>query len=502
MLLELDGQGPKYQQLTRALLSAIRDGGLPAGARVTASRTLARQLGCGRNVVLLAYEQLQTEGYFVSRARAGTFVSTQLRHATSQRSADAAKHERKMPMGLSPAGRRLAQAADIARAVGHWPRTSAIDFVLGVTEPDARLVARVRQAVGKALRDRWSFFYGHPTGDEGLRVEIARRLHGARGIQRSPQQIVITSGAQQALDICARLIVRPGDAVIVEDPGYEAAEAVFVAAGATIVPVPVDRDGLNPALLPRRLRRARLVYVTPSHQAPTGAILTVARRQAVLAWARSRGAYVLEDDYDGELRYSGPPIKALAGMAPDGEVIYCGTFAKALFPSVRLGYLVLPEPLVAPVVSAKWLSDRGSSTLLQRLVYELMASGEYDRHIRRMQRRYEARRVALTSALRQYLGSDVEVSGDEGGLHLIAWLPGLASADVDALVRDCRERDVGVYSIARHAKRRLECGGLILGYGLVDERAIETGIRRLAAAYRSLRTRKSAVHPKSARSRR
>lgn len=488
MLVELDGHGPKYQQLTRALLTAIRDGALTPGTRVTASRTLARQLGCARNVVLLAYEQLLTEGYFVSRARAGTFVSTLLPHATPQHAADVSKHERSGPTGLSPAGRRLAQASETAMAITKWPRASPIDFIHGVTEPDGRLIARMRQGLAKAFRDKWTFFYGHPAGEKRLRAEIARRLHGARGIRRSLDQIVITSGAQQGLDICARLLLSPGDSVVVEDPGYEAAEAVFAAAGATLVPVPVDREGLNPALLPLRLRRARLVYVTPSHQAPTGAILTAARRHALLAWARSRGAYVLEDDYDGELRYSGPPIRALAGLAPDSEVIYCGTFAKSLFPSVRLGYLALPEALVAPVMAAKWLSDRGSSTLIQRIVQELMASGEYDRHIRRMQRRYAARRLALTRALRQYLGADVEVSGDQAGLHLVAWFPALTTADVDALILACRDRDVGVYSVARYAKRRLPYGGLVLGYGLVDEQAIETGVRRLAAAYRNLRS--------------
>ncbi len=502
MLLELDGHGPKYQQLTRALLCAIREGGLAPGARVTASRTLARELGWARNVVLLSYEQLVTEGYFVSRGRAGTYVSTLLPYGKPQRSSEPA-HERRRPTGLSPSGRRLVHASDIGKAIGYWSRTSAIDFVHGVTEPDARVVARIRHGLAKALRERSTFFYtSDSAGHEGLRVEIARRLHGARGIRRSPEQIVITNGAQQGIDLCTRLLVSAGDTVIIEDPGYEGAEALFAAAGATIVPVPVDRDGLNPALLPRRPRRARLVYVTPSHQAPTGATLTVARRHALLDWARSCGAYVLEDDYDGELRYSGQPIRALAGLARDTEVIYCGTFAKALFPSVRLGYLALPEPLVAPVASAKWLSDRGSSMLLQRMVYELMASGEYDRHIRRMQRRYDARRARLKAALQQYLGSEVEVSGDQAGLHLVAWFPELSPADVDALVIACRDRGVGISSIARFAKARLPSGGVLLGYGLVDEPAIDAGVRKLAAAYRDLRTRGLVMHTKAAGRRR
>lgn len=489
MLLELDGRGPKYQQITRALVQAIRDGDLAPGTRVTASRTLARQLGCSRNVVLLAYDQVIAEGYFVSSARGGTFVSTELPLAKPARAADRAKPGPRARGGLSAAGVRFVRASDRAREIIRWPRPHPIDFIFGISEPDPRLVARVRRALNAALRERTSFFYGPANGDEGLRVEIARRLHGSRGIRRGADQIVITNGTQQALDLCARLLVGPGDRVIVEDPGYEAAQALFQTMGARLIPVPVDGEGLDPTQLPRKLRRARLVYVTPSHQSPTGGLLSVSRRRALLTWARSRGAYVIEDDYDGELRYSGQPVKALAGLDPDSDVIYCGSFAKSLFPSARLGYLALPEPLVAPFTSAKWLSDRGSSTLLQRLVHELMASGEYDRHIRRMQRRYASRRAALTRALTQYLDGEVELSGDETGMHLVAWFPRLTPTDVDALIAACRERGVGVYSVTKHALRRLPHGGLILGYGLIDEATIDAGVRKLAAAYRRVLTR-------------
>ena len=296
----------------------------------------------------------------------------------------------------------------------------------------------------------------------------------------------MTSGAQQALDICARLLLGPGDAVVVEDPGYEAARAAFVASGATVIPIPVDHEGLDPDRLPRRARRVRLIYVTPSHQFPTGAVLSEPRRHALLEWARSHGAYLLEDDYDGELRYTGRPLKALTGLARGSSVIYCGTFAKALFPSVRLGYLALPDSITTAAIGAKWVSDRGSSTLIQRLVREFMVAGDYDRHIRRMHRRYAARRAAIAKALVDHLGDEVRIAGDAGGLHLVAWLPRLSAADVDALIDACEKRDVGVYSIARHAIAPLRCGGLVLGYGLVEEGVIETGVRRLAAAYRQL----------------
>jgi GntR family transcriptional regulator/MocR family aminotransferase len=482
MLLELDGLGPRYQQITRALRSAIREGRLAPGARVAATRELATALACSRNVVLLAYDQLLAEGYLVAREKAGTFVSAQLPAATAAgpgRSSAACARIR-----VPPRGRHLVQVADAARAVEQRPRECPIDFVYGLCEPDRRVVDRLKQGFTRALRHPASFLYGHPAGDRGLRSEVAQRLHAARGIPCTPEQIVITSGAQQALDLCARLLVTPGDAVVVEDPGYEAARAAFEAAGATIVPGPVDHEGLDPARLPATRRRVRLMYVTPSHQFPTGAILTAPRRHALLAWARAHGACVLEDDYDGELRYRGQPIKALAAMDTQGAVIYCGTFAKALYPAVRLGYLLLPASLADGAASVKWLLDRGSPLPIQRMVAALMGSGDYDRHIRRMQRRYAARRDRLTRTLRDELGPAVEIGGDGAGLHLVAWLPGLDAPEIEALVSACRDRGVGVYSVARHALKPLARGGLILGYGLLDEAAIEAGVRRLAAAYR------------------
>jgi GntR family transcriptional regulator/MocR family aminotransferase len=332
-----------------------------------------------------------------------------------------------------------------------------------------------------------NFLYGPPAGDERLRGELARRLHAARGIDRGPECLVITNGAQQALDLCARLFLSEGDEVIVEDPGYEAARAAFVAAGATIVPVPVDGEGLDPARMPRRRHRLRLAYVTPSHQFPTGAIMSAARRQMLMAWARRHRVHVLEDDYDGDLRFGAAPIKALAAHDDDEGVIYCGTFAKALFPSLRLGYLSLPRHLAAAAASAKWLLDRGSAMLLQQVVADLMASGEYDRHLRRMHRRYAARRAVLVRVLQEELGSEVSISGDSAGLHLVAWFPSLPPSAVDALVAACLDRGVGVHSVGRHAIGPLPMAGLMLGYGLLDEDAIETGVRILATEFRRLR---------------
>jgi GntR family transcriptional regulator/MocR family aminotransferase len=215
--------------------------------------------------------------------------------------------------------------------------------------------------------------------------------------------------------------------------------------------------------------------------------MPIARRYALLEWARKHGAFILEDDYNGEFRHSGRSIEALAALTPGaGRVIYCGTLAKSLFPSLRLGYLALPKPLVAPAIATRWVQDRGCPTLMQLTVAELMATGEYDRHIRRMMRRYRARRAALIAALQARFGEEVEIAGSAAGLHLTVWLPRLTPQQVEELVATCRQRGVGVYSIADHAALPLRRGGLILGYGITDEDEIARGVKALAATYKEM----------------
>jgi GntR family transcriptional regulator/MocR family aminotransferase len=373
-------------------------------------------------------------------------------------------------------------AARASGPIRHKP-PCAIDFICGLCEPDEGLLRQFKRALLRPLRNR-AFSYGDPAGDPALRREIATRLRSTRGISRSPEQIVLTSGTQQALDICARVLLGDGIRAVMEDPGYDVADAIFRAAGSTIVSARVDRDGLDPACLPTDRARGGLVYVTPSHQFPTGAVMPAARRFALLDWARRARAYVFEDDYDGEFRYEGQPIPALAGLDPD-VVIYCGTFAKSLFPSCRLGYLALPQPLVRPVVECKWLADRGSSRLVEGAIGELLATGHYDRHIRRMQRRYRARCAALERSLRTHLGDAVDVQGSSAGLHLVAWLPSLSRARVSDLVARSLARGVGVYPVDRYSSRSLPAG-LLLGYGLVEIDDVDRGVRGLAAAYREV----------------
>lgn len=484
MVIALDGQGPRYAQITRALRTMIQQGVLPFEARLPPTRELARDFGCSRNIVLLAYEQLVLEGYLVTRQGAGTFVSPAWPKSRERARAEPAAR----PLEVGQLSRRGRLSVEIAARTrpSMTPRSGlAINFIYGLSEPDPRVRARLRSAFHAALRAE-AFRYGPPAGDLELRQQIANRIRAARGIESTPDQIVVTSGTQQALDICTRLLLDPGDGIGVEDPGYLAAHAIFVAAGAKLIRIPVDGHGLDPAKLPRQKGRVRAVYVTPSHQFPTGAVMPAARRYALLEWAKQHGAYIIEDDYDGEFRYVGRPIAALAGLDTKGSVIYCGTFAKSLFPSLRLGYLAVPPGLAKAVAAGKWLCDMGSSALLQRTLAQLMSTGEYDRHIRRMQKRYRERRHALLGAVRRHFGAKASMDGSAAGLHVVVWLPDLRADRVDALIDAGVARGVGAYSIADYATRPLSRAGLLLGYGVTGVAQIQRGVKLLSDAYREV----------------
>jgi GntR family transcriptional regulator/MocR family aminotransferase len=488
-ILDLDGRGPRYQQIGRAIVAAIDAGRFRPGARLPSTRELARDLGCSRNVVILAYEHLVLEGYVTARARDGMMVTPALGEAPPP----APPRPRPLDSRVAPTGPPLARAGEelcgqarAARRLTAWVRGLPADFMFGVCEPDDRLLGRLQRELGRALVAR-EFGYTTAAGDAALRTQVAERLRRARGVERPAGQIVITNGAQQAFDLCARLLVGRGDRVVVEDPGYEAARAALAATGARVVPVPVDDRGLVTDALPRG--RVRLAYVTPSHQFPTGVVLPIDRRLALVAWARAHGAYILEDDYDGEIRYGGAPVRALAGLDTDDRVIYCGTFAKALFPAVRLGYLSLPARLVDAVADAKWLTDRGSSALLQRAIAALMASGAYDRHMRRLRRRYGTRRALVLRELRRHLDGEIDVTGADAGFHVVVWFKHLPAEAGDAMADACRRRGVGIYALTPLALRPLARAAVILGYGVVRDEEIERGICVLASVYRRLRSR-------------
>ena len=462
----------------------MADGTLSAGARVPSTRALAAELGVSRTTVTAVYEQLAAEGFIVTSAGRVARVASQLAPAAALRPS---RRARPAP-ALSVFGRRVEKMVLSALPAGEPCR---IDFLYGaVASRDfpALLWRRAYQAA--LLRHQRSLYYAPPEGDASLRRALKGYLGRARGLGCDAEQIVIVHGSQQAIDLCARVLLDPGDVFAFENPGYLMARRCFEAAGAELLPIPVDAHGLDTARLPTDVR-VRLVYVTPSHQFPLGGMLPIGRRQELLQWAGQQRAWIIEDDYDGEFRYGQRPIDALQSIDQDGRVIYVGTFSKALSPQLRLGYLVLPPELVPVFRQAKRLTDRHAPVLEQRALAHLIDNGAYERHVRRVRRENERRRAALLDAILQHLPADTQVAGTAAGLHVVVWLPSVRQQDEPALVAAARERGVGVYPVsplfAGPAPRaRPRQAGLILGYASLTVDQIRQGVRTLAAACNSL----------------
>jgi GntR family transcriptional regulator/MocR family aminotransferase len=320
--------------------------------------------------------------------------------------------------------------------------------------------------------------YGSVAGFNPLRQAVADYLRRQRGVLCTPDQVVIISGAQQALDIIARLLLSPGDEVLVESPGYRDAFTLFEVNGAKLVPLSVDDDGFPVEQIPQ-LCCARLAFVTPSHQFPRGGTLPLSRRLALLQWAQKLNAYIIEDDYDSELRYDGRPLAALQGLDESGHVIYLGTFSKVLFPALRLGYIVLPPSLLAPFFSAKGLVDRGAPTLTQAAVSDFISEGHFERHLRRLRKAYSKRRQALVHALDTYLPGRVHYSSVPAGLHVMLYLhPSCSEADV---VQQAAIAGVGVYAGAPFHLEKPAPPSILLGFSGLNSEQITEGVKRLAA---------------------
>jgi GntR family transcriptional regulator/MocR family aminotransferase len=317
-----------------------------------------------------------------------------------------------------------------------------------------------------------------------LRRELAGYLARARGVRCDPEQILVVSGVAQAVDLTARLFLDRGDTVLLEEPHYTAARQAFEAAGARLATAPVDDQGL---VLPERMRRCKLAYVTPSHQFPTGAVLSLSRRLALLEWARRTRAYLVEDDYDSEFRYRGRAIEALKSLDRDGRVLYVGTFSKTLFPALRSAYMVLPEELVSVFRGARWLSDASPPVLEQESLAEFLAAGEFERHLRRARTLYGSRRESLLESIRRHLGEAVSFRDSGAGLHLLARVHGLAPSRVPELLRAAAEREVAVYRADFCYLEPPNRAEILLGFTRLDEQAIDEGVARLADALASLR---------------
>lgn len=483
MLIQLEGDGALYQRLFRGLRAAILDGRLPPGVRLPSTRALATELGVSRNVVVAAFDQLLGEGYVEGRIGSGTYVSAALPDiAIGLWQGRTSAPTPTIAIRLSRHARQVVSLRPLP-VPGRQPPNQhlAYDFRYGQPSlenfphaPWSRLV--IQRARTMSTR---TLAYGQIRGFGPLRKAIADYLRRARGVRASAEQVMIVNGTQQALDLAARMLIDRGDRVVVEEPCYQAARQVFLGLGARLIPTPVDVDGLEVAKLPRG-QAVRLAYVTPSHQFPLGGVLPLDRRVELLRWAEQTGACVLEDDYDSEFRYDTRPVEAMQGLDQAGRVLYMGSFSKVLFPSLRVGYLLVPQEMMPVAAALRFLMDGMTPTFEQEVLADFISEGHFERHLRRMRVLYAARRSLLIDALRRALGDRLEVVGAEAGLHLVIYLRGLPASAVPALVSRAAANGVGIYPITPYYLRPPRRAGLLLGYAGLNEREIRAGVRAFA----------------------
>ncbi len=434
---ELDRLGPipLHTQLYQGLRDSILDGRLRPGASMPSTRELPSILGVSRNTVLEAYNQLQSEGFLEPRIGSGTYVSQSIPdHAMSLPQALSAVTD--LPDAdiarprLSQRGERIVASPPFRKAF--WRRPEA--FYPGLPALELLPLETWRKLLDKRVSRprRGDLGYGHPGGYGPLRMVIAEYLAASRGVRCRPEQVIVVSGSQQGIDLATRLLVDEGEQVWIEDPGYSGARSAFQAAGAEVVPVPVDDEGLMVSEGVRRAPSARLAFVTPSHQYPLGSAMSMNRRQELLTWAEQNNSWIIEDDYDSEFRYSGRPQPALQGM-PNGSsrVIYVGTFSKVLFPSLRLGYMVVPDEHIDSFLVARSLSDRHHATLDQAVLADFIVEGHFMRHIRRSRVAYAERQERLLERLAKETPGILHANADPAGMSLIGWLPtGVSDTEV------------------------------------------------------------------------
>jgi GntR family transcriptional regulator / MocR family aminotransferase len=466
MAIRIEGESDLAAQLYRELRRMIIDRQLRAGDKLPSSRQLAQQLRISRSTVLDAYDRLASEDLILPRHGSGTYVAAAPPCSALPRPASGRSFR------LSPWTENLPVAPGIIE-----PSAAAIDFRPGLPDLRSFPVEAWRRAAARKLRifRRDIGGYGDPAGDRRLREELAIHLASARGVRAQAEDIIVTNGAQQAFDLLARILVRPGLCAAVEDPCYPGAALALRAAGATLAPVPVDRDGLVVERLPAA---AEIIYVTPSHQFPLGHAMSRDRRMALVAWANERGALIIEDDYDSEHRYGARPLEALQGLDEADCVAYVGTFSKTLLPSFRLGYLVAPAALRPPLLAAKWLSDRHVPSLMQMVLAEFMSDGSFARYLRRMQQTYAERHATLFAGLERMNADRLLPIPSFAGLHLAALLND--RKEEAALVARAAARGVGVYPLSRYGIQS-PSAGLFLGFGNLPVPRIREGLERMAA---------------------
>jgi GntR family transcriptional regulator / MocR family aminotransferase len=471
-----DRSVPAYAWLSAALREEILAGRLRPGARLASTRVMASQYGLSRGTVISAYEQLRSEGYVEGAVGSGTYVNRVLPD-------DLLHVSRRPDVQSGPRSMRTRRLSSFARRLRPFPlgepraprafRPDQPAVDLFPTTLWAQMVARrARMASPKTLLGCG------PMGQLPLREAIAEYLQTARGVRCTADQVAVVSGVQEALDLLSRVTLEPGEPVCMESPGYIGATLVFRALGVRICPVAVDAEGMR--VPDSRARDARLAYVTPGHQFPLGMTMSLPRRLELLEWARTTGALIVEDDYDSEYRYSGRPIPALQGLDQHGLVALVGSFSKVLFPSLRLGYLVVPPDLVDIVAAAKSVATRHAPVLDQAILCDFITAGHFGRHLRRMREVYAERWGVLLEEAERHLSGLLEIAGVEAGLQTAGWLaPGVTGVGA---ARAAAAREVEVVPLSEYDLRPSSREGLQLGFAAVDPHEIRRGVRSLALA--------------------
>ena len=462
----LAGRGDLSVRIYRQLRDAVLDGRLRAGERLPPTRELARRLAVSRNTVAVAYDRLTADGFLAGRVGAGTYVCAEL----------PAPKPRQAPSAKGPQAKAVWRS--LPPAVAAAPHAPEYDFRVGI--PDAALfpLETWRRLLARELRDAAGFaHYADPGGHPGLRAAIARHVGVSRSVRAGADDVLVTQGAQQALDLLCRVLLEPGDRVAVEEPGYRLAKLLFTSHGAEVVGVPVDGEGLDVAALPPR---TKLVYVTPSHQFPLGTPMSLARRTALLAWAGRADAVVVEDDYDSEFRFSDRPLEPLQSLDRGGRVAYVGSFSKTLLPMLRLGFLIAPASLRDALRHARQLSDWHGDLPAQAALARFVDEGLFARHIRRATKVYAERHERITATLERVFPGRLEPVPSAAGLHLCA----LAEEDVDPIATRAAAAGVAVQTLSDL------CGGfpapgLVLGYGSIPVERIDDGLAALDRAWGS-----------------
>ncbi|MBV8050613.1 MAG: PLP-dependent aminotransferase family protein [Acidobacteriaceae bacterium] len=467
---------PLYRWLYEELRSAILAGHLRPGLRLPATRELAAEYGLSRPTIVTAFEQLRSEGYVEGKIGSGTYVSKTLPEELLQAPLPkpSAKAQQSK-ISLSEYGRRLKPLPRTKSRPARAFRGGEPALDVFPTDLWAQVAARRLRRVSTSL-----LAGGEALGYRPLREAVAEYLNTSRGVKCSAEQVLIISGVQEALDRTAHLVLNPADPIWMEEPGYPGAAATFQAVGAKICPVPVDAEGLDLEHGRRTYPKPRLVYVTPAHQFPLGVTMSLRRRLSLLEWARRSRTLIFEDDYDSEYRYSGRPIPALQGLDRAGVVIFAGSFTNVLFPSLRLGYVVVPQNMVDVFAAAGSVSTHHPPLIDQAILGDFIREGHFARHVRRMRELYAERLSVLVEAARKRLGGVLKIADIEAGLRTVGWLQNGVSAE--AAARAAAKRNVEVFPLSRYVYGRTRPNGLLLGFAAVDAKELRRGVEDLARA--------------------